>query len=113
MTSTRISSSTRRAVSSLKPEARASLSNAPTAGGNEAGRAATCPARRPSARQLGGALDIVRRAAGHLPQEELFGNAAAHQDRDLRFDERLRVRIAIRFGQLHRDAERAATRNES
>ena len=38
--------------------------------------------------------------------------AAAHQNRDLRFEELARVRVAIAFGQLHRDAQRPAARDD-
>jgi hypothetical protein len=63
-------------------------------------------------RQLGGALDVVRGAARHLAQEQLLGDAAAHQDGDLRLDERLGVRVSIRLRQLHRHAERATARDD-
>src|SRR6267142_4564461 len=40
------------------------------------------PLRHHAARDLGGALEVVRRAGGHLLHEELFGDAAAEKHRD-------------------------------
>ena len=61
---------------------------------------------------VGGALDVVRGAARHVVHEELFGDAPAHQHRDLRLEEALRVGVAIGLRQLHRHAHRAAARDD-
>ena len=38
------------------------------------------------ARDFGGPLDVVACASGHVVKEDLFGDAAAHQDGKLRFE---------------------------
>ena len=45
-------------------------------------------------------------------QEDLFGDAPAHQDGQLRFQVILGVRVLIVFRQLHGHAQRHAARND-
>ena len=47
-----------------------------------------------------------------MAHEDLFGDAAAHQDRDLRLQVVARVGVPVRLGQLHRHAKRAAARDD-
>ena len=49
--------------------------------------------------------------ARHLAQEQLLGDAAAHQDRDLRF-QKLACGVPVGLSQLHRHAERPAARDD-
>ena len=65
-----------------------------------------------AARDLRRALDVVAGAARHLPQKQLFGNASAHQNRNLRFEEFSGVSVPIGLGQLHRHAERTSARDD-
>ena len=64
------------------------------------------------ARDVGGALDVVGRAAGRVPHQQLLGDPPAHQDRHLRLEVVGGVRVPIGLGQLHRHAERAAARDD-
>src|SRR6185503_3400007 len=57
-------------------------------------------------RKLGCLLDVVRSAGRHVIEENLFGDSPAHHYRDLTFEVIARVRVAIRFRQLHRHSER-------
>src|SRR5579863_3504525 len=50
--------------------------------------------------QIGGALDVVAGAGGHLLEEDLLGDAAAHQDGKLRLQVVLRHRVLVVFRQL-------------
>ena len=69
-------------------------------------------ARDHVARDLGGALEVVRRAGGHLVHEELFGDAPAEQHRD-HVQQVVAVHaVAVLLGQLHRHAQRAAARDD-
>ncbi len=111
MTTPRISSSTCCAVASLIRAGDRRRRRCPACGRRAAERT-TCRTRRPCACDVGRALDVVRGAARHVTHEELFGDAPAHQDRDLRLQEVLRVGVAIRLRQLHRDAHRAAARDD-
>ena len=69
-------------------------------------------ARDHVARDLGGALEVVRRAGRHLVHEELFGDAPAEQHGD-HVQHVLAVHaVAVLLRQLHRHAERAAARDD-
>src|SRR6185369_9096460 len=57
-------------------------------------------------------LDIVRSAGGHVVEKNLFCDSAAHHYRDLTFQVIARVRVTIRFRQLHRHAERHPARDD-
>jgi hypothetical protein len=58
------------------------------------------------------ALEVVRRAGGHLIHEHLFGDRAAEQHRD-HVQHVLAVHaVAILLRQLHRHAERTAARDD-
>ncbi len=66
------------------------------------------------ARHLGGPLDVVGRTGGDLvaAEDQLFGNATTVQRAQLRLDRDTVHRVAVAFRQIHRHAERAATRND-
>jgi len=62
--------------------------------------------------QIAGALDIVSRAGGHMMQEFFFGDAAGHEDGDLRQKVILAIGVLVVDGQLHGDAQRHAARDD-
>ena len=64
------------------------------------------------ARDLRGALDVVRRAGRNVAEHQLFGNAAAKQRDDLLFHIALGLVRAVLRGQRDRHAARAAARND-
>src|SRR5262249_12863943 len=57
------------------------------------------------ARKFGGAFYVVRRAGSDVIEEDLFGDAAAHHNRDLAFDILASVSVPVGFGKLLRDAQ--------
>ena len=112
ITIVRISSSTRCAVASLTACARSASKALPGLAIGERTERRHAELADHVLRDVGGALDVVRRAARHVVHEELFGHPAAHQDGDLRFQETLGVRVTVRLRQLHRDAHGPAARND-
>ena len=62
--------------------------------------------------QVGGALDVVARAGRHLLQENLLGDAAAHQDGELRLEIIPGDGVLVVFRQLHRHAQRHTARDD-
>src|SRR3990172_6325951 len=73
---------------------------------------AHAPAHDHAAREVGGALEVVGRAGGHLMHEYLFRDAAAHQHRDGRKQAFTVKTVTVLGGQLHGDAQRATARND-
>ena len=69
-------------------------------------------ARDHVARQMGGPLEVVGSAGGHLVHEHLFGNAATKEHGDLAEHVDPVVAVAITLGQRHGDAQRTATRDD-
>src|SRR5215470_12177002 len=63
-------------------------------------------------RQLGGALEVVTRAGGHVAEHELLGGAATEQDGEVHQEEVLRVRVAVVERDLLRQAEGHAARDD-
>ena len=53
------------------------------------------------ASHVGGALDVVAGAGGDVVHEDLFGDAAAHQDGQLRFEIVLVVAVLVVERKLH------------
>src|SRR5579864_1841693 len=72
------------------------------------------PLRDHVARQLGGALDVVGGAGGHLlgAEDQLLGDAAAEERRNGALEAALGEAVAILLGQELGDAERATARND-
>src|SRR6266403_4516153 len=64
--------------------------------------------------QLGGALDVVRRAGGHRlgSKDQFLGDAPAEQRGDRALEPALGEAVAILLGQELSDSERPATRND-
>src|SRR5438552_3725639 len=62
--------------------------------------------------QLGGALEVVAGAGGHVAEHELRGGAAAEEDREVVDQEGLRVRVAVVERDLLRETERHAARDD-
>ena len=62
--------------------------------------------------QVGGALEIVAGAGGHLVHEHFFGDAATEQHADLVQHVFLVVAVAVLLGQAHGHAQRAAARDD-
>ena len=62
--------------------------------------------------ELGGALDVVARAGGDVVHEDFLGDAAAHQNGELRFEVVLVVRVLVVQRQLHGQAQRHSARND-
>src|SRR5918994_6627983 len=69
------------------------------------------PLRHHAARDFRGALEVVRRAGGHLVHEQLFGDAAAEQHRDHAEQPVAVLAVAVLGRQLHGHAERTSARN--
>src|SRR5258708_3556305 len=68
------------------------------------------PLRHHAARDIGGPLEVVGGAGGHLLHEQLFGNSSAEQHRD-HVEEAIAVlAVAIGLRQLHRHAQRTPAR---
>src|SRR5438034_189842 len=63
-------------------------------------------------RQLGGALEIVARAGGHVAEHELFRGATAEEDREVVQEEAPRVGVAVVERDLLRQAEGHAARDD-
>src|SRR5579863_1775242 len=72
------------------------------------------PLRDHAARQLGGALDVVGGAGGHLlgAEDQLLGDAAAEERRNGALEAALGEAVAILLRQELRHAERATARND-
>ena len=64
------------------------------------------------ASHLGGTLEVVGGAGGHLPHEHFFGNAPAEQHRDVLQNLLLVHAVAVLLGQLHGHAQRTSARND-
>src|SRR5262245_22082200 len=64
------------------------------------------------ARQVGCALDVVRGAGRDLAEEDVFGKAATHQNRDRTFDVIAAVSVAVAFWQLLGQAQSHSARND-
>ena len=62
--------------------------------------------------EVGRLLDVVAGARRHVAEELLLGDAAAHHHGDRRLEVLLGVRVLVLGRQLHRDAERAAARDD-
>src|SRR5213080_2543391 len=63
-------------------------------------------------RELGGALEVVARAGGHVAEHQLLGGAAAEEDGEVVDEERLGVRVPIVERDLLGQAERHAARDD-
>jgi len=61
---------------------------------------------------IGGALDVVAGAGGEVAEENLLRSAATHQHAELCLEEFLRVGVLVVDGQLHRDAQGHAARDD-
>ena len=62
--------------------------------------------------QIGGALEVVARAGGHLLHEHFFGNSATKQHGNLIEHKFFVVAVTVLRRQAHRHAERTATRDD-
>src|SRR5271166_6591503 len=71
------------------------------------------PLAHHTACQLSSAFDVVTCASGHLVEEQLLGQASAHEDGDFRLQVVAGVVMAIAFRQLHGQAQRHAPRDDS
>src|ERR1700730_1811005 len=63
------------------------------------------------ARDVSSALDVISRAGGDVPQENLFGGTSAHQHGQHGFQIFHGVSVLVVFRQLHGETESHAARN--